>query len=253
MIYLLLPMPWSFGVFVWDIFWIAGMGMYFSPEMDGAFLAAALAGTAFAFNGLTWYGLMWPHIIAGLAWAPWVVMAVQRGWQEGRRSIVLAILAAAMQLLSGGAEIILQTWAFCRDLVRRGGIRVRNLRRKLFTRALAIGFGAIGLAAVQLGPFLELLAHSQRNAGYSSGGMAAIAAMPLTGWANYLVHSFVVCATATAYCASNQSWTGSYYLGVGIVALALVASAGEEQAGLAPGWVHPIQPGHGDGQPRLGV
>src|SRR5438477_12383042 len=69
LIYLLLPLPYSFGVFCLGHLWIAGMGMYFfARKWTGHSLAAALAGTAFAFNGLTWYGLMWPHIIAGLAW-----------------------------------------------------------------------------------------------------------------------------------------------------------------------------------------
>src|SRR5207249_5269365 len=78
--YLLLPLPWSFGVYDLGHLFLAGLGMYLlARRCTGTRLAAALGGLAFAFNGLTWYGLIWPNIIAALAWMPWVVLAVETG------------------------------------------------------------------------------------------------------------------------------------------------------------------------------
>ena len=124
--YVLFPLPWSFGVFCLGHLFLGGMGMYLlAHRYVGNRLAAAVAGTAFAFNGLTWYGIMWPQIIAALAWMPWTVMAMGCACRAGGRMIALAAIAAAMQLLSGGAEVVLQTWMilgvfwlanlFCRD------------------------------------------------------------------------------------------------------------------------------------------
>ena len=64
--YLLLPMPWSFGVFTLGHLVLAGVGMYcLALRWAGNRVGAAVAGAAFAFNGLTWQGLMWPNIISG--------------------------------------------------------------------------------------------------------------------------------------------------------------------------------------------
>src|SRR5262245_62417100 len=61
LIYLLLPMPWSLGIFCLTHLFLAGMGMYYLAfRWTGHRLAGAVAGTLFAFNGLTWFGLMWP-------------------------------------------------------------------------------------------------------------------------------------------------------------------------------------------------
>src|SRR5438093_1480254 len=82
-----------------------------------------------------------------------------------------------------------------------------------------------GLSAAQLLPFLDLLAHSQRSTHYASGAVASLEAMPLMGWANYLVPLFHCMRNAQGvFVQASQSWTDSYYVGVGSVALALVAA-----------------------------
>lgn len=223
--YLLLPLPWSFGVFCLGHLVLGGVGMYLlAKNWTGAAVPAAFAGTVFAFNGLTWSGLMWPHIIAALAWMPWLVLAVERAWRNGGRSLILAGFVAAMQLLSGGAEVILQTWlalgVLC--LVR---MFTRDARRwTIILRLAAIaGLGA-AISAAQLVPFLDLLFHSQRSSAYAAGEMGSIAAMPLTGWLNYLVPLFgCMRNSAGVFVQAGQSWTSSYYLGIGTIVLALTA------------------------------
>jgi hypothetical protein len=224
--YLLLPVPWSFDVFCLGHLFLAGMGMYLLAfRWTGNRLAAAVAGAGFAFNGLTWYGIMWPHIIAALGWMPWVMLAMERAWHDGGKFVILAALAAGMQLLSGGAEVILQTWMVV------GVFWLGSLFRpqrppvgRMLMRGLCSGLLAAGLAMAQLLPFLQLLSNSQRTSGYAGSDMGKIAAMPAGGWVNYLVPLFHCSPNFNGvFMQPSQGWTGSYYLGVGLVAFALLA------------------------------
>src|SRR5439155_3625663 len=111
LVYLLFPLSWSLGMFCLGHLFLAGVGMYFlAYRWTNHRLASAVAGVVFAFNGLTWHGLVWTSISAALGWMPWVVLAVDRAWKRGGRSTIPAAVAGAMQLLTGGAEVILQTW-----------------------------------------------------------------------------------------------------------------------------------------------
>ena len=125
-----------------------------------------------------------------------------------------------MQMLAGGPETIVFTWLIllvllCGDWIHRSGPRGRMLLR----------FSAMGLlvalvCAAQLLPFLELLAHSQRDTGFGSSDWA----MPFWGWANFLVPLFRTYPTAQGlYLQLQQNWTSSYYAGIGTVLLAAVA------------------------------
>lgn len=223
--YLLLPWAWSFGVFGLAHLFLAGLGMYtLAWRWTGQRLAAAVAGAVFAFNGLTWHALIWPSILGALAWMPWVVWSVERACRDGGRWVLLAAVAGALQLLTGGVEVILLTWlAVGAWWLVEVGARALALGRSV-GRLLCAGGLAAGLAAAQLLPFLELLAHSQRSSVYSAGGMGGIAAMPLSGWANFLVPLFGCVRNAQGvWVQAGQSWTASYYLGAGTIALALVA------------------------------
>ena len=111
LIYLLLPLQWSLSFFCLLHLWFAGFGMFFlARRWAGSSFAAAFAGVAFAFNGLTLNLLMWPSHIATLSWMPWVVLAVEPAWREGGRKIILAAFIGALQMLAGGPEIVFLTW-----------------------------------------------------------------------------------------------------------------------------------------------
>jgi hypothetical protein len=221
LIYLLLPLPWSLSFFCLTHLFIAGMGVYFlAHRWTNNRLAASVAGIVFAFNGLTWHALMWPNDIAALGWMPWVVLAVERAWQQGGRAIAVAALAGAMQMLAGAPEVILLTWAFVGALWLMQFITGEVSRLKLVIRGGVVGGMVAGLAAAQLLPFLELLKHSHRDTSYGDSEWA----MPATGLANYLVPLFhCVAAHRGVYMQIGQYWTSSYYVGVGVVALALLA------------------------------
>ncbi len=112
LIYLLLPLPWSLNVFCLAHLLLAGAGMYaLAAHWTARPLAAAVAGLAFAFNGLTLHCLMWPNNLAALGWMPWLVLLASRAVNEGGRTLLLAALVGALQMLSGAPEVILLTWA----------------------------------------------------------------------------------------------------------------------------------------------
>src|SRR5208283_1901727 len=76
-----------------------------------------------------------------------------------------------------------------------------------------------GLAAVQILPFLDLLTHSERDASYAGAGVWP---MPLWGLANFVVPQFHASQSVLGtYHLHGQYWTKSYYLGVGVLILAL--------------------------------
>jgi Bacterial membrane protein YfhO len=221
LIYLLLPLPWSLSFFCLVHLFIAGMGMYFlARRWTHNPFAAAVAGTAFAFNGLTLHCLIWPNNIAGLAWMPWVLLALDYSWKNGQRWTIVSGIVAAIQLLTGAPEVIICTW-----MIAAGSLVLRaqsgevswgsSLRRGAITIVIASG-----LAAAQLLPFLKLLAHSDRSETYG----AASWSMPIWGWVNIFFPLFRTFKdpAGVAY-QEGQSWTNSYYAGVVVVFLGVLS------------------------------
>lgn len=223
--YLLFPLSWSLGVFCLGHLVLGGWGMYLLAHhwVKNGF-AASVAGIAFAFNGLTWHALMWPNNIAALGWMPLVVLTVERAWREGGRRVVLAALVGAMQMLAGAPEIIFLTWTLLVVLWLAEGFRSANHRFWMgwpMWRRFVLVISLVGcLAAVQLFPFLDLLNHSQRSIGYGDTEWA----MPGSGWANFLVPLFHTYRSFHGvFVQPGQHWTCSYYLGIGLIALAILA------------------------------
>ncbi len=221
LIYLLLPLTWSLSFFCLLHLWFAGFGMYLlARRWTGNDFAAAFAGTAFAFNGLTLNLLMWPSHIATLSWMPWVVLAVEAAWREGGRKIFLAALVGALQMLAGGPETIFLTWVFLLALWIQQLATGESPRTGMLWRFPTIVMFVILLAAAQLLPFLDLAAHSQREAGFADTRWS----MPAWGWMNFLVPmAFGNTRDMGVFFQYGQNWTSSYYLGIGTLWLALLA------------------------------
>jgi hypothetical protein len=219
--YLLLPLSWSLGVFCLGHFYLAGMGMYFlAHRWTGNRFAAAVAGLTFSFNALMLHSLMWPNNIAAMGWLPWVLLAGERAWSRGGRWLLLGTLAATMQMLSGAPEVILLTWITLTAMfIGEVAQNPRETWRRL-ARFLAFAIWVAGLAAAQLLPFLDLLLHSQRHRGFADSTWS----MPAWGWANFLVPLYRVYPTSLGiYMQPDQFWISSYYLGIGVMGLALLA------------------------------
>ncbi|MEW6304879.1 MAG: YfhO family protein [Verrucomicrobiota bacterium] len=234
LIYLLLPMPWAPGYFSLAHLLLAGVAMYFlALRWTGNRFAAAVAGTAYALNGLTLHSVMWTNNIAALAWMPLVVLFIERAWREGGRRLVIAALLGTVQMLAGAPEIILFTWLVCAavlagqlfvdlagKLPKRPTLNEAKLVGEWVLRFVVVAVLVAGLAAIQLMPFLDLLQHSQRSEGFGDSGWS----MPPWGWANFLVPLFHASPSVTGVFTQNeQQWTSSYYAGIGIVALSLLA------------------------------
>lgn len=126
-----------------------------------------------------------------------------------------------MQMLSGAPEVIMVTWILlacllAASLKREDGIWWRHSGRFAMLVALVAG-----LSAIQLLPFVGLLAHSQRNANFADSEWS----MPLWGWANFFVPLFGTGPTELGIRSQpGQYWVYSYYLGIGAVFLALMAA-----------------------------
>jgi hypothetical protein len=223
LLYVALPFTWALGLFQLAHLFLAGIGMYLlAHRWTGHRFAAAVAGVAFAFNGLTLNALMWLSNLAALAWMPWVVLLVEKAWREGGRSLIAAALIATLQMLSGAPEIILFTWLILGTMaVGQCGMRKVECGIEILAGRFLLVVGLVAaLSAVQLLPFFELLHHSDRSADFASSDWS----MPAWGWANFLVPLFRCYGSSPGvYFQNEQSWTSSYYLGIGVCALALLA------------------------------
>src|ERR1044071_4039643 len=219
--YLFLPMPWSLGMFCLLHQVLAGLGMYFlARRWTGNRLAASVAGLAFAFNGLTLNSLMWPSTMAALGWMPWVMHSVEPACKFGGRKMVTAATLGAMQMLSGGPEIILFTWGLLAALSALELMQDRPPQVTRLRRFVLLIVSVAGICAVQLLPFLDLFKNSHR----SGADVSSESSMPPWGWANYLVPLFhCYRSSAGVFFQDGQRWTSSYYLGAGILAMAGLA------------------------------
>ncbi|MEQ2007866.1 MAG: hypothetical protein ABMA26_13800, partial [Limisphaerales bacterium] len=243
LLYLLLPLPWSLGFFMLLHLWLGGVGAYaIARRWTGMNFAAAVAGVAYAFHGLTQQSLMWPNNIAAFGLLPWVVLTVESGVREGGRKLIAAALVGALQMLTGAPEVIVFTWVMAGALalfgvqgsrfkVHSSGADPRGADQStpaplitnhfsLLTRLLGLAVLVTLLSAAQILPFLDLLRHSQRDAGFGD----SVWSLPAWGFANYLVPLFRCVLTSPGVpLHSGQNWTSSYYAGAGVLALALLA------------------------------
>ncbi len=223
LIYLLLPLTWGLSLFCLVHVFIGGMGMYYlAHRWTGNRLAAGIAGVIFSFNGLSLNFLMWPSHIATFGWLPWVILLGQRGWLEGGKMLVWAILAGAMEVLAGGPETIAVTWLLLFLIAGGDWFQSPGTRTKIAGRFAGTLLLVMLICAAQLLPFLELLAHSQRDKGYSASTHDW--SMPFWGWANFLVPLFRTTPTPQGVFLQNgQYWTSSYYAGIGTILLVAAA------------------------------
>jgi len=236
LLYLLPPLPWSLGLFMLVHLWLGGLGAYaVARRWTGHELAAAVAGVAYAFHGLVQQSLMWPNNLAAFALLPWVVLTAERAAREGGRRLVVAALVGAMQMLTGAPEVILFTWLLCGallvgDCVKR---KTENVSQDALTHYALRFTSLIGLvsllSAAQLLPFLDLLAHSQRDAGYATDSWP----LPATGPANLLVPLFNCHFMSTGLPAQpGQAWTATFYPGALVLVLAALAALRVRRGGV---------------------
>jgi len=218
----LFPLPWALGFFCLAHLLMGGIAMRsLALRWTDDGLAAAIAGIAFAFNGMMMNSLMWPSFMTVWAWTPLVLLHTPEAWRKGGRAIPCAALIGALHMLGGNPEIILLTWGVLLILFITDAPKDR---RDFFIRARRLGSVVLlvaAIAAVQLLPFLQLAQHSHRETGYAEGHWA----MPVLGIANFLTPLFrttpgILGGVHSQY---DQQFTSSYYFGIGVALLALAA------------------------------
>ena len=122
-------------------------------------------------------------------------------------------------MLAGGPEIIFFTWLILLALWTQQLIK-NEFPRKAFWRFPVVILLVILLAAAQLFPFLDLVAHSQRQTGFADLRWS----LPGHGLANFLLPmAFGHILGEGIFFQNGQYWTSSYYLGMAALCLALLA------------------------------
>ncbi len=219
-IHLFLPLPWALGFFCFLHLWIGGLGMYLlARRWNANDLSGAFAGTAYVFNGIVFASFIWPNYFVALAWMPFVVLLAERAWSEGGRRVVPAALAAALQLGSGAPELVLLTWGVVAVLWFVDFAETPASAVRMLSRVAAVVALAAGLMAVQLLPFFDLLAHSQRDVEFATSKWS----LPMWASANFLAPLLNCFETPQGqFFQYGQEFFSSVYLGAPVIALALV-------------------------------
>lgn len=253
----LLPLPYSLNLFCVAHLWLGAVGMFRLARSRGSSDPAAwVAGTVFAFCGLTQACLAWPNYCAALGWMPWVVSLTITAGRCGGGWMPAAAIAWALQIFAGAPEVTLMTalivvalmaadWTdgrgkhTCRTQGRPGpeegvseGTRVTggadppddagaSRAGLVLGRLAATGALALGLTAAQTLPFLALLADSQRLAGPGDARWG----LTFRGLAN-LVLPLAACFRTPqgGWFQLDQQFFASTYLGLPALGLALLAA-----------------------------
>lgn len=167
---LLLPVNTAISLYWLFHIWLAGMGMFlFTRAMGARPVPALLAATGFAFSGLLagrlWAGHMTVYAVD--AWAGWILLATlwairRGGWSRA----LLAGLPLGLSLLAGHLPSFLYIallWALFVLYLAWTGRSTQPIWQPL-TQAGLMLLAGLGLAAVQLLPFIQFSLQSARVA-----------------------------------------------------------------------------------------
>ncbi|MDX6539574.1 MAG: hypothetical protein QOI71_1184 [Gaiellales bacterium] len=175
--------------------------------------ASAIASIAFAASTCLVARVQAPELLVGAAWVPVVLAAAISGASrpEARARLLNPTLAAAfaLQILSGGQQVVLLTAVACVVAGTLVG------RRPAVATAGSLALGAM-LAAPQLLPMASLVMHSTASAGVVANGVGALS------WSDRSILAGVF--------AHNGGEAAPVYLGIFGLGQALV--------GVGSGWRH---------------
>jgi hypothetical protein len=175
--YLFLPLDLAFNWTIVFHFFLAGAFTYGLMRELGASMQAALAGTfALLFGG---YLISVHNVLNTLISVSWYPLVMWCGCRMVRTGFLRWAIAAGVSLccmfLGGGMEIVLLTFASLLFLSLYPGVLPLkdlesgpNLQLRLISLGLVL-FIFLGLAMVQILPFLELYGQSHRSGGVSLG------------------------------------------------------------------------------------
>lgn len=202
---------------------VAGLGQWFLAHVFGLRgLFRLWAGLLFALSGglalLSWLG--WYELLVGAAWFPWCFTALWLALRrQDRTSLVLAALAIAMVLTTGGGYYPLYLAVSLAVLVGAALVWGKPAERgRRLRRAVAVAALAAGLSAVYFAPLIDGLRYTGRDAppDVTQRNSQRI---------DYALFNYVVSDDAwlRADVLNKASGSGWYYIGVlPIAALALL-------------------------------
>ncbi|HEV7768547.1 MAG TPA: YfhO family protein [Thermoanaerobaculia bacterium] len=194
-LFLVLPFETAYMLFLLLHLMLLGWGAYLLFARRAPPGAAMVGAAALMFSGPVLSLLDVSNNFATLAWIPLVLWcALEGAWRRGAVVLTFAFL---------GAE------PFFAALAALMYVLVRRHRDVLWTALLAFG-----LSAVQLIPFLEYVMHSDR-AGGMEDALILRDSMQLRDW----LYAAMPSASAT-----HQQFIPVVYMGVTVIALALVGS-----------------------------
>jgi hypothetical protein len=162
----------------WTYYRLFVLGHLFGAAAGAALLArrlglgragATLAGALWMTSGpVVSLVNVWSHL-SGAAWVPWAVLAVDRAVERRTaRAVALGSVACAAPLLAGSPEMALAgaiggSLLALRRLIEPGSAVWSRARLAMVAAGLAVGLGALVLAAAQLLPTMELVSRSSRS------------------------------------------------------------------------------------------
>src|SRR5258706_869276 len=164
---LILPLPLAFNILIIVHLWWAGVGTYLYLRLQaGLTSGAALIGAlifSFAPRLFTHIGGGHLPLIEAVAWWPWAWFFFSRYWDSKRLrwAVFLGISLAAHALTDGRYAAMTGVCLATCTLWQLWRGKLPALRSAVAAWLIA-GAVAIGLSAVILGPFVELLAYTNR-------------------------------------------------------------------------------------------
>jgi hypothetical protein len=167
------------------LIWAAtGMYIFGRKGLSQSVLGAVVSAALFALGGYLTAQVEHINQLQGLAWLPWLFWLLSRSLERGWWSLLWLALAFAMQLLAGHTQatfisgVGLGVWAAWLSIrrLRENSADARIPRWRYAIQPLAgvggAGLLALGVAAAQLAPTLELTRLSNRG-----GGLTALEAV----------------------------------------------------------------------------
>ncbi|MDD5260121.1 MAG: YfhO family protein [bacterium] len=222
LLYCLFPFFKGFNWFFLVHFLIAGTGLYFLMRRLSLSRLASLCGSiCFAFNSYLVSMLNLLTTLSAVVWMPFLFLFFQRFMQS--RCVfwlVPASLVLCLQFLSGQPEItfltflvasiyaVYHSWS-CKEW---GSVRL-GLQGLLIMAVLALG-----IAGVQIGPFLEIIKNSARE---------TTSAIRNTVWSFHPLEiiNFVIPSFSSDLMAGSSSWFGQAWMRSGYLGIIVLVSA----------------------------
>ncbi|MBI5584423.1 MAG: YfhO family protein [Deltaproteobacteria bacterium] len=211
-----LPLFAGFNLTIVLHFFLSGWFVYLlSRELETSRQAGFLAALGFALGGFL---LSLHSVLSSLqsaSWAPLVLCFLLRALKKASwKYVLLTALIVLVQFLGGGIEIFLLTLAlvalialFPRLWLSGGGWPGRPWRLKSLALIIVL---FLGLGAVQILPFWEMVRESSRGGGFSYGQATIWSLTPQDLWYLFFPDFFW---RGMDYYFQDQNWLKSIYLG----------------------------------------